>query len=105
MHRMVGSGRFRNANRHIWGTAEIFGHDKVTEGSSRCPVCNKVSSQGMSHYLGMSKKTCSGVYEREAMWGMIVETMQEVYESHEGPLPIWLQVSAGEHAQGVVGGL
>jgi hypothetical protein len=102
MHRMVGSGRFRNVNRHIWGTAEISRHDKVTEGPSRCHICNKVSSQGTSHYLGMSKKACSRVYEREAMWGMIVETMQEVYESHRGVLPIWLQVSVGEHVQGAV---
>ena len=105
MHRIVGSGCFKNVNRHIWGTAEIFGHDKVMEGPIRCPICSKVSSQGTSHYLGLSKKMCNGVYEREAMWGMIVETMQEVYESHEGALPIWLQVSAGEHAQGAVGGL
>ena len=26
--------------------------------------------------------------------------MQEVYESYKGVLPIWLKVSAGEHAQG-----
>lgn len=103
MHKWVGQGRYANANMHIWGTAPIFGHDRVSSAPVRCPLCDKKGSMGTSHYLGLQARA-SGWQKmsRSVMWVEMRKALEEVYEEVREGIPDWMTGRAEAGTDGEV---